>query len=253
MLTTEAVCSDILTRASGFAGVTAVGEVPSAEVSGAAMNILNGMLDAWSIDSLYVYNVSIAVYALTSGQQSYNVGLTATAPFNIVRPSRVQNANLVYSTQSPPTRVPLNVLDDDGWMGIAVRGINGTPTAVYYSPSYPLGVLNMWPIPTSGFSVELELWTAIPQFADFSDAFVFPPGYFEAVYMNLGLRMQTPEFGIDQVSPTVRDLANQSRTRIQNLNTIPSPQMRSDAGMGNEQRGGGGYRNLYNPAPIWTR
>lgn len=252
MLTTEAVASNILYLGARFAGLGATGQPLASELETDVLAVCNGMLDAWSMDGQFIWNVDIATYALTSGQQSYNVGSSAAVPFNIVRPSRVQNANLVYSTQSPPTRVPLSILDDDGWMSIAVRGISGPPVAVYYSASNPLGVLNFWPIPTAGFSVELELWTAITQFSSPADTFVFPPGYFEAIYQNLGVRLCTPAFGITEVPLAVRQMATASYARIAKLNNSPSPTMRQDAGTQGVRNGNSGYRNLYNPSPIWT-
>ncbi len=253
MATTDATWGDIVTLALGTSGACAGDEPPSPEDMAAAAAIGNGMLGAWSMDGLYVWNVDISVFALTSGQQSYNVGPTAPAPFNITRPSRIKNANLVYSTQNPPTRVPLIIYDDDGWMDIPVRGISGTPIGVYYSPNYPNGVLNAYPIPTAGFSVELEIWTAIPQFASLLDVISFPPGYYEAIYLNLAVRLQTPKWGIEQTSPSLMALANQSRARIQGLNMAPSPNMKIDPGMQSSRNDASGYRNVYNPAPVWTR
>lgn len=253
MLTTEATAGNILYLAARLAGLGATGRPLAQEVETDALALCNGMLDAWAMDGQTIYNVDITVYALTSGQQSYDVGPAAASPFNITRPSRIHNANLVYSTQNPPTRVPLQILDDDGWMSIAVRAISGPPTAVYYSPSNPTGVLNFYPIPTAGFSVELELWTQISQFASTSDTFIFPPGYFEAIYQNLAVRLCTPMFGLTECPQAVREMAAASLARISKLNNIPSPQMRADGGTNGVRNDDSGYRNLYNPSPIWTR
>lgn len=253
MATTDATCIDIITRSMRFAGILAAGESPSPEDTDDVFAILNGMVDAWTIEPLFIYNVSIDEYALTSGQQDYEIGPTATAPFDVERPARIDRANLIFSTQTPNVRIPLTILDDDGWMSIPVPGVTaGTPVNLYYSRSYPNGLLRFWPKPAAGYSVELEVWTQLTQFADVNTEFSFPPGYYEMIYQNLGLRLCTPEYGIMEVPQTVGSLAAQSRARVANLNQSPPPQMMIDPGcqgVNNRQ----GYRNLYNPAPLWVR
>lgn len=253
MPTTTATAYDIVTRALRMIGNTPGGQAPSAEDQADALDILNGMIDAWAMERLFIFNNSIDIYALTSGQQTYNIGPTAAAPFAVVRPSRILKASLVVTSQSPHTYLPLNLLDDDGWMNIVVRDISSTyPIALYYSQSYPNGQLNFWPKPQGGLSVELETWAALTQFADLSTPFSFPPGYYEAIYQNLALRLSTPEWGIDSPSASVQQLANESRGRIQSLNMNPPPQMEPDSGAGGVGQDGG-YRNLYSPQPYWSR
>lgn len=253
MLTTAATGYDIVTRALRMIGNTPGGQAPSAEDQSDALDILNGMLDSWAMERLFIFNNSIDTYALTSGQQDYDIGPTAVAPFNVVRPSRILKANLVVTSQSPATYLSLNLLDDDGWMDIVVRNISSTyPIALYYSASYPNGQLRFWPKPQSGLSVELQTWTTISQFAALSTAFSFPPGYFEAIYQNLALAMCTPEWGFESVPQSIEARANASRARIQALNMNPPPQMSPDVGAGGVRQDSG-YRNLYSPQPYWSR
>lgn len=253
MPTTSATAQDIVTRALKMIGNTPGGAAPSAEDAADALDILNGMIDAWSMERLYVYNNDITVYALTSGTQSYAIGPTAAAPFNVVRPSRILKASLVVTANSPATYLSLNLLDDDGWMDIIVRDISSTyPIALYYSESYPNGELNFWPKPQGGLSVELQTWNALTQFADLSTPFSFPPGYYEAIYQNLALRLCTPEWGLDSIPQSIQQRADESRGRIQSLNMNPPPQMSPDSGAGGVRQDGG-YRNLYSPQPYWSR
>src|SRR6185369_10169004 len=107
MLTTAATAQDIVNRALKSAGILGAAEMPSAEDADDVLTILNGMIDAWTMDNLYIYNYAIDVYALTPNVQTYDIGPTATAPFDVARPSEVIGANLVFTTQSPPVRIPL--------------------------------------------------------------------------------------------------------------------------------------------------
>ena len=233
MVTTDAKAIDIITRALRMCGILGAAEVPSAEDAEDGLTILNGMLDSWTMDALYVYNVGYASYALVSDQQDYTIGQSGTPDFTAVRPSKIINANIVITTNNPVTRLPIYVMDDDDWMNIRVRHIGPTiPTAVYYSRDYPNGTLHLYPVPDSGYSLELETWTQISQFADQLTAFSFPPGYFEAMYQNLAIRFCTPEYGINEVPASIASLAQASRARIESLNSDPPPQMTCDAGTG---------------------
>lgn len=253
MPTTSATAYDIVTRACRMIGNTPGGQAPSAEDQSDALDILNGMIDALAMDRLMIFNNDITTYALTSGTQSYGIGPTAPAPFAVTRPSRILKASLVVTSQSPATYLPLNLLDDDGWMDIVVRNISATyPIALYYSQGYPNGTLNFWPKPQSGLSVELQTWTVLGQFATLNTAFAFPPGYYRAIYQCLAREMCTPEWGFETVPPSIEARANQSMALIQALNMNPPPQMTPDGGAGGARQDSG-YRNLYSPQPYWSR
>jgi len=252
MPTTTATAQDICIRAMKMAGLAGTGQTLDGSDVQDVFDILNGMLDAWSMDGLYVFGEQILDFALVSGQQVTPIGPSAAAPFNVPRPNKIQNANLVINTPSPAVRIPLNLTDYDGWMSISVLAIPPTyPTVLYYEQSYPNGNLHLWPPPQGGLMLELAVWAIIAQFAAITDRFSFPPGYYEAIYQNLTLRLCTPEYGILQVPPSVIALANESRSRIQQLNTNPPPIMRPDPGM-QSVRGQSGWRNIYDPQ-IWYR
>jgi hypothetical protein len=218
-----------------------------------AFDIADGMLDSFNSDGLFIYSRSIESYALTSGQQDYEIGPSATAPFDVTRPQRVINANLVITSQSPEVSIPLYIIDAQQWMGIPVTDIDATyPTQLYYESSYPEGVLHFWPKPTSGLSVELETWNQLSEFDDLDTAFSFPPGYYELGWTNLAERLCIPAFGYDSVPQSIAKRAADARSRIQSLNQNPPPVLGTDYGIqGTNQQTG--YRNLYNPAPYWYR
>lgn len=257
MLTTAATAQDLCRRAAKFVGILAEGQDFEPEMSEDILTIANGMLDAWNMDRLFVYNVNFAVYALTANNQSQSIGPTAASPFNVTRPHKIENANIVITSQTPNVRRGLYLLDDDEWMSFSVRPLPTPtiPTSLYYSRDFPNATLYFWPTPTSGLSVELETWVPLTQFTNLSTAFSFPPGYFEAIYQNLGLRLCTPEWGLSEVPAVVQQLAQESRMRIESLNMDPPPKMKSDGGMMGTRQGtqSGPPFNIKNPAPNWYR
>jgi hypothetical protein len=240
-----------------FAGLAGQGLDVNADDAADVLEILNGMLDAWTMDRLFVYNVRFDVYALTSNQQSYTIGQSGSPNFNAVRPNKLENANIVITSQTPNIRRPLYLMDDDDWANISLRALPTPtiPTALYFSRDFPNATLNFWPTPQSGLSVELETWQVLSQFAALTDTFSFPPGYYEAVYQNLGLRLCTPEYGMEDVPPTVALAAQQSRARIESLNMDPPPQLKIDSGLQGVRNTNPGQQlfNIKNPAPQWYR
>jgi hypothetical protein len=253
MPTTTANATEICTLALqsiGFAGAGASSDI-SPEDMNFAFQILNGMLDALSMDRLFIFNVDFTEFALTSGQQNYGIGPNSTTPFNLaVRPSRIVSAQLRLNT-SPLTYVMLNQLDDDGWARLPVVDIPPTyPTAFYYSPSWPDGLLRLWGKPQGGLAIRLELWNQFAQFADLLTAYSFPQGYYEFMWSNLAEHLCTPAFGLNDVPSSIRQRATDSRARIVSLNMSPPGIMICDAGA-QGVRQNTGYRNLFNPSPIW--
>lgn len=240
---------DIITRAFRTTGIVSSTDPLPADLSADGLIILNGMLNAWIVDQLYIFDSAIASYALTSGTQSYSIGSTAASPFNVARPTKINNANLVVTSVTPNTRIPLQLIDDDEWMAIPVRNTTASyPKKLYYARSFPLGVLNFWPKPSGGLSVELETWSQITEFAALATTFSLPPGYFEAVVYSLAKRLCTPEFGRGP-DPAIDALAESALVKIQSMNMNPPPKMAQDPGLGGAVKPRG---NIYNPLQ-WYR
>src|SRR5439155_147903 len=124
MPTTSATGYDICARAAKYVGILAAGEVLAAEDAADILDIGNGMLDAFTMDRLYVYASTFNTCALTSGTQSYSIGATAAAPFNLTRPNKIEEANIVITSQTPNVRRPLYIMDDSDWMSISIRPLH---------------------------------------------------------------------------------------------------------------------------------
>jgi len=257
MLTTNATGYDICARAAKYVGILAAGEVLAAEDAADILDIANGMLDSLTMDRLFVFASTFNTFALTANVQSYSIGPGAT--FSTTRPNKIEEANIVITSQTPNVRRPLYIMDDSDWMSISIRPLPtpSIPTALYYSRDFPNGTLYFWPTPQSGLSVELELWTPLAQFTDLTTAFSFPPGYYELLTQNLALRLCTPEWGLDSPPGAIFALAQQSRERIASLNSDPPPQLRTDAGLQGTRQGNNGAgqqrANVKNLAPQWYR
>ncbi len=180
--------NEVVARALNVIGAIAQGETPDAAMSQQGRDLLTEMVDAWNIQGLTVLAQNRTVYDLVANQGSptnpYTIGPggdfdTGTA----ARPVAIRAANLLLNTTSPyPVEIPLAILTDQMYQSNTIKTLaNAQPTTLYYQPSVPLGVIQLWPVPNTAAN-DLVLYTDLltPQFVGATTAYVCPPGYAKA-------------------------------------------------------------------------
>jgi hypothetical protein len=227
---------DLITAAIlEFNGVAPGEDLPAAEAV-FGLNKLNLLLDTWATDDLYVYNKDFTVYTLIPNHQPHTIG--PVADFVVTqRPVKIEAANLVLTTSTPNQRIPLGIRDDDWWADQRIRSLaNTTPSDLFYSPNWPNGQINLWPVPTLAYGIELETWVLLSKFVDIpngatalNQTFSFPPGYQAALTYSLAETL-CEAFG-KPVGPMLAASARNARSKIQNLN-LESPRISTtDSGL----------------------
>lgn len=178
--------SDILNSAArslGFLGDTAV---LSAAKATDGLAIFNAMLDSWTGgEVLTAYVTESASFPLVVGQQTYTIGvggqINAERPFDIVQAFVRDVNNLDY---------PLSIIPQNEWNSIGNKNITSQiPTTLYYYTTYPLGVINIFPIPLVNYTI--FYFAALNQvpFALLTQTMIMPPGYERAFKLNLAVEM----------------------------------------------------------------
>lgn len=196
------------------------------------MAALNSLIDEWGTDRLNIYTVSVAQYNLVVNQQVYTIGIdpdgVLIADFPVERPIEIQNANIITQISgSQPTRIPLILLNDDGWSQIAVQSTGSTiPQQLYDDYDYPLSKLYLWPYPTAAAQLELYTWQLLSQFTDASQTFKMPPGYRRAIEYNLAVDLAN-RFQNAQLGANVARIALETKIHIESKNA-PEPVMSCD-------------------------
>jgi hypothetical protein len=150
--------------------------------------LFNELLDGLNVDGRAIYNRTFTTYTLTPNLQPHTIGLAANAPTFAVttgRPTRIVAANLVLTTSTPNVRVPLALRDEAWWAAQRVRGITSSiPTDLFYDDGWPNGSLNLWPVPTIAYGLELLTDTLLAAVAD-TDTLDLPFGYPLALRLTL--------------------------------------------------------------------
>jgi hypothetical protein len=234
--------ADLIRSSLRVAGQLKPGRQPSVSETTDAMYIANAMLDAWNAERLAAYTISLESLQLTANKQSYTIGLdpagVATADFNIARPERITDANLLITTD---VRRRIKLLDDRGWAAIKFQKVYAPPRALYNDGNFAAGMatLYFYPIPDQNYAWEMYSWQQLAQFVNLTDTVVFPPGYADAIRYDLAVRI-APEWGLT-LRPDVEELARAAKARIRRVNA-PSLVMDSpDAALFGDGRRGGLY------------
>jgi len=204
---------------------------PSAAQYQDAIEELNRLLGSLNCDRLFIYTQTNGIFPLT-GASRYTIGASAdpniVPDFDAPRPQFIEAASIVTSIAEPLLRYPLEIISDLQWAKIGLLSISGTiPEFLYNDRAYPLSNLYLWGQPMAGHWLELFYWQLVPQFLTPDDQVLLPPGYEDALVLNLAVRM-APHFQ-RQVPPDVREDA---RIALMRLESINAPQPIAEVGFG---------------------
>lgn len=214
------VASDLITDALQKIGVYAAGEPLSAADSALGLRLLNRMLDSWSNESLTCYAILEQSHALTVNQYQYTIGTGGN--FNMTRPIRIIGSpGSVYLLDTNGNRYNLEVVPRDKWnlIGNITQVTSNIPNTLFYDPQFPLGVINVYPIPNIAWTL---YWDSYQQFTDFAaigTTVSLPPGYEKAIVDNLAVEYW-PYWKADQaqVNPTILRDATISKGNVKRVN-----------------------------------
>ena len=217
----------------------APGEPPTADEQTDVLGKLNRLLDRWNTQRLYTYNVNFTNYTLTPNLAPHTIGPTGTFVV-AVRPVELDAAALILNNVTPNVTMPLTLRDDYWWANQRVKTLTtSVPTDLYYSPDFPNGSLNLWPIPTTAYGLELETRTILASVV-ITDTINLPQGYEDAITLSLAEDICT--IFARQPNPLLISSAMRARAAIKATNSF-SPRISTvDAGMPKS----GGTRSDFN-------
>lgn len=207
----------LMTRAMRVATIVGSGETPSPDDADDALLSLNMMLDAWQADRLYAYAVLDRTKALTSGTGQYTVG--SGGAINVARPVRIEWA---YTRDANSFDRPIEVTAESAnYAALALKALSGAfPSLLYYQARFPLGYIELFPLPGAGLTLHFGAWEVLSEFAALGDTVSVPPGYEDALVFSLAERLCV-EYE-KPISAALQAMARTSRARIMG-NNLPEP------------------------------
>lgn len=211
-----ATASDLINRALRLIGALEPGESPSAQETADGLTALNAMIDSWQTERLAIYAMQATTKVLTVGDGTYTIG--SSGDINTTRPVRINSAYITKDSID----YPCDQLTSQGYRSFADKTTTtNIPEYFYYEPTYPLGTIYLYPVPSEAVTLNLNLWVPIQSFATSSTSVSLPPGYERALTYSLAVEI-APEYG-KSVSAEVAGSAISAKSSIKRANAASNP------------------------------
>lgn len=163
---------------------------------------LNAMLDSWWLQSLAVYTIEQQNFPLTANVGAYTIGPGGT--WNTTRPPRIVNAFARFQGVD----YPVNPIDRLQYDPIPYKTTGGIPMVLFYDREFPLGTVNLYPVPNLAMDLYIDSYQQVRSFANVADPINLPPGYARAIIFNLAVELAA-DYG-KAVPPDVAMIAKES-------------------------------------------
>lgn len=224
---------DVITDSLELLQVYSPGEPLSDADAERGLTTLSDMLDDWSNQALATYAILEQSAPLVPGQQSYTIGTSGGADFNMTRPLRILDGpGTAYVQDSNGNNYPMDVVPRDKWNLYGNRSIliqSDFPDTLFYDPQYPLGVINVMPVPTINYTMFWDSYLQLSDFTALTTPFSFPPGYKRAIVTNLAVALK-PYFKTAQIDQLIvleskERLGNLKRTNMRENVAVMDPEL----------------------------
>lgn len=171
--------------------VLQAGESPTAADANDTFRRLNLMLDTLTLDQLTCPVDATESIAFTASKFQYTFG-----PGGDINTTRAPDIKRAWVQISTGQDIPLRKLYEPEWDAISLKTTTAEyPYVFWYDPAYPLGVVNVWPVPQgAGNTLFIRHRTNISQFASLSTVISLQPGYQEYYTIKLAIKV-APYFG----------------------------------------------------------
>lgn len=203
--------------------------VPGADAQ-AALGWLNRMVSSWAQQTWTIPSIARTVKPLTSGKggpsNPYTIGIGGD--INIAKPANqaaISAVGLLLGASTPPVEIPRGYMTDDGWQSTQIKDLtNSLFTDLYYSPTSPLGTIQLWPVPLDATnSLVLYVLQTLTRFVDLTSLYEVPEGYEDALVYNLARRIAKPWGGVLDAEDIAMATSSLSLIKRSNLRLTDLP------------------------------
>ena len=176
---------DVITNALEMTGIKSGMMNLSGSDATAARKRINGILSRWNVDQQHSYAVGEINFPLVAAQQQYTIG--SGGDFNTTRPIKIQDA---FVRDSANVDYPVAIIGVEDWNSIAVKNITSDyPNYLWYNPVNPLGEINIYAVPSSTYTLYLNVLTGFTAYTSTGTTVVLPEGYEELLTLELAIGM----------------------------------------------------------------
>lgn len=214
---------DLITDSLQLLQVYAPGEIISDADAERMLDCLNSMLDNWSNLTLACFSILEQSLVLVGGQQQYTVGPGGYV--NGPRPLKILDGpGTAYVQDFNGNNYDVTVVARDQWNLYGNRSeliTSDFPDTLFYDPQFPLGIINLMPVPTINYTLFFDSYSQLAELSDLNTALSLPPGYKRAIVTNLAVSAK-PYFKTTQIDPLVVQEAMRTFGDIKRTNMRPN-------------------------------
>ena len=179
-----------------------------------------GQFDAEQFDPAQ-FQTAGNVAGIAANGASANVSAPDFAPGDFASTDFTTTPVSAYGFVPSPLAIdyPLVVIPSrEDYASISIKNLTTFPSAVYYSPDYPVGNLLVWPVPAYGlWELHIGVKAPLPANLEATTPINLPPEYWDAIVWTLAARL-APSYG-QEASPTVVANAKAALQTIRTANT----------------------------------
>lgn len=211
---------DLITKAFIRIGIYGIGETLDAGDATYTLDTLNEMMDSWSNEALFCYAYLNQSGVLVPGQAAYTIGTSGGADFPIQRPTRMgTKTGTAYVQDDNGNNYQMTVVQQDRWNMISNRVTTNSnfPDTLFYDPQFPLGIMNVFPVPTISYTMFWSTLLMLEEFPDLTTVLTLPPGYQQAITDGLACRIW-PDYKTAEVSQSLQAQFAVSKGAIKRTN-----------------------------------
>lgn len=202
---------DVIHAALRVCGVVGLGDSVDPLVSQEALRILNGYRAEISLN-VKNYAKYDETYTATTNKQFITLGTQiagGVVPGDIaIRPNEITNIVVINGTPgSSNNNFPIEIRPYTDYRNLVVQNIYAVPQIAYIDNEYPYQNVYLYPGLSSGWSIRVMGTRYMTEYENIGDPFIDPPEYFDALYLNLALRL-APLYGAQLNEGVVQQAAS---------------------------------------------
>lgn len=188
------------------------GETPTADESNDALDSLNDLLEAMSLENLFVWGQADQTFTTVAGQATRTIGPTGQF-VALARPVRISDA---YCTVQG-VDYPIEIIGAEEYNAIQLKTQQQQIIErLLYVNDFPNGIITLWPTPSAAVSLVLSIDRVMTSIATTATALTYPPGYLNYMKHALGI-MLAPDYGVTP-DQSVLDIARGARAALKRAN-----------------------------------
>ena len=215
------VADKVMLRALRLLKAKEAGETLGADLQADGIELINEIFENWNTQYLMQDASEKITQALTAGDGSYTFG---TSGDNSTRPQIITKA-FVRTTSN--LDYPINIISSDQYSEIWDKTIQSSwPIYLYYRKEWPLGVVELWPLPDTAYTLHLEVMPSFPSISLGSDSIDLAPNYIKALEYELAY-MWAPEFKLHDSFPLIKEGMLDAQAWVKRINAQDRPVMES--------------------------